>query len=86
MKPPKPTERNIDERLDMTTRRLELILHYNLEHAKNRRTGKPSKLENELKAELDAMRANDASEDAATLKRLTAERRKRLRQTRPPKQ
>ena len=56
------------------------MLHYNLEHAKNQRTGKTSKLETELKAELDALRTEDAVNDQATLKRLTAERRKRLRQ------
>ena len=81
-----PPKQTVDERIDKVTRQLTLMRHYNLECAKNRRTGKTSKLETELKAELDAMKTEDAREDQATLKRLTAERRKRLRQPRPPQQ
>ena len=66
------------QQLDKAMHRLKLIMHCNLEHAKNKREGTTSELEAELQAELDALRANDAGEDAATLKRLTSERRQRL--------
>jgi len=74
LQPPQPE----DNRFDSAINRLELMLHYNLEYGKNRRTGNSSELEFELKAELETLRVQDASNDEATLKRLTDERRKRL--------